>query len=80
MADEATRQEDQKKHQEMQEREERIREGSHEEGFAKASEREMRREMHEKTPAEAAKDDLKATKEEVKHWLKNESDDSDPDS
>lgn len=75
MTDDATRQEDQEKHQEMQEREARIREDSHDEGFAKASEREMRREMQEKSPLEAAKDDLKATKEEVKQWFRD-SDDS----
>lgn len=75
MADDATRQEDQDKHQEMREREERIREDSHDEGFAKASEREMRREMQEKSPGEAMKDDLKATKEEVKQWFRD-SDDS----
>ncbi len=77
MADDARRQEDRDKHQEMQEREARIREESREESFTKASEREMRREMQEKGPAEAAKDDLKATKEQVKRWFEKDADSSD---
>lgn len=72
-------QDEQAKLQEMHQREQRIRENSKEEGFAKASAREMRQEMHDKNPVQAAKDDLKATKEQVKQWFNKASDTRDTD-
>lgn len=74
MGSERARQEDQEKLEEETEREERIRQESRDGSFFKASEREMRREMQEKGPAEAMRDDLKATKEQVKEWLEDDDD------
>jgi hypothetical protein len=78
MSTDPKREEDQEKLAEENEREERIREESEEGSFFSATEREFRREMQEKSPTEAVRDDLKATKEVAKEWL--ERDDSEADS
>lgn len=79
MGSDQKRQEDQEKLGEENEREERIRQGSHEDSFFNASERELRREMQEKSPGEAIRDDLKATKEVVKEWVERDHSEDDSD-
>lgn len=64
MTNQNKRQEDQAKLEELEEQEDQVRDES--------LEGEMREEMAEKSPGEAVRDDLKASKEQVKEWFKRD--------
>lgn len=76
MTSDHKREEDREKLKDQDEEVDRLREDARRDSKPAAAEKEMGREVREKGPAEAMKDDMKATKEQVKEWAERDEADS----